>query len=97
MLTRAQASREEAKEKKELEVNEAAEVTLTGIKTKGEQVFEFEDELYGESRMRKRLSRSEKRKNRWERLEAKERHMLEMNGEELREAQELDETLRGVR
>ena len=47
--------------------------------------------------MRKRLSRSEKRKNRWERLEAKERHMLEMNGEELKVAQELDETLRGVR
>ena len=93
VLTRAQASREEAKEKKELEANEAAEVTLTEIKTKGEPVFEFEDELYGESRVRKRLSRSEKRKNRWERVEAKERHMLEINGEELREAQELDETL----
>ena len=47
--------------------------------------------------MRKRYSRSEKRKNKWERLEAKERHVLEMNGEELREAQELDEMLRGVR
>ena len=44
VLTRAQASREEAKEKKELEVNEAAEVTLMGIKTEGEPVFEFEDE-----------------------------------------------------
>ena len=30
--------------------------------------------------MRKRFSRSEKRKNRSDRLEAKERHMLEMNG-----------------
>ena len=86
VLTKAQASREEAKETKELEANEAAEVTLTGIETEGEPVFEFEDELFGESRVRKRLSRSEKRKNRWERLEAKERHVLEMYGEELREA-----------
>ena len=97
VLTRAQDSREEANETKDLEANESAEVTLTGIETDGESVFEFEDELYGESRVRKRLSRSEKRKNRWERLEAKERQVLEMNGEELREAQELDEMLRGVR
>ena len=97
VLTTAQDSQEEAKETKELEANEAAEVTLTGIKTEGEPVFEFEDELYGESKVRKRSSRSEKRKNRWEKLEAKERHVLEMNGEELREAQELDEMLSGVR
>ena len=63
VLTRAQASREEAKETKELESNEAAEVTLTEIETKCEPVFEFEDELYGESRVRKRHSKSEKRKN----------------------------------
>ena len=97
VLTRAQDSQQQAKEAKDLEVNEAAQVTLTGIETKGEPVFGFEDELYGESRVRKGFSRSEKRKNRWERLEAKERHVLDMNGEELREAQELDEMLRGVR
>ena len=79
-----------------MEANEAAEVTLTGIETEGEPVFEFEDELYGECKVRKTLSRSEKGKNRWESLEAKERHMLDMNGEELREAEELDETLNSV-
>ena len=79
VLTRVQASREKAKETRELEANEAAEATVTGIETEGEPVFEFEDEFYGESRVRKRLSRSEKRKNRWDRLEAKVRHMLEMN------------------
>ena len=63
VLSRAQALREERKETKELEANETADVTLTGIETEGEPVFEFEDELYGESRVRKRLSRSEKRKN----------------------------------
>ena len=47
MLTRAQASRGEAKETKELDANEAAEVTLTGIETEGEPVFEFEDEFMG--------------------------------------------------
>ena len=39
-------------------------MTVTGIETEGEPIFEFEDELYGESIVRKRISRSEKRKNR---------------------------------
>ena len=54
-LTGEQVSWEEAIETKDLGANEAAEMTLTGIETEDEPVFEFEDELYGGSRVRKDL------------------------------------------
>ena len=55
VLTGEQISWEEAIETKDLEANEAAEMTLMGIKTEGEPVFEFEDELYGGSGVQKDL------------------------------------------
>ena len=62
-----------------------------------ESIFPLDDELFQEMKDRVKKTKSEKRRHSRQRLEDEQRHGLEVSGEELKEVQQTDETLDGVR
>ena len=99
VVTRVQTQWQHTEEEREKKLNETARVTLKTVELDDEvdSIFPFDDELFQEVKDRVKKTKSEKRVHNRQRLEDEQRHWLEMSGEELKEAQQTDDTLDGVR
>ena len=99
VMTRAQTQRQHTEGERENKLNETAGMTLNTeeLEDEVESIFLFDDELFQEVKDRVKKTKSEKRGHNRQRLEDEQQHGLEMSGEELKEVQQTDETLDGVR
>ena len=62
-----------------------------------ESIFQFDDDLFQEVKDRVKQTKFKKKLHNRQRFGNEQRHGLEMNGEEFKEAQQTDETRDGVR